>query len=105
MLIHLSEILDKAKTDRVGSQLRHCMVAVAKKKNGDAKAAWNICRWNLTRYGYMKKPYRKDAKATPSRLRLTRKGSRANMRHSSEPDVDKKNREFKKLMKKLDKDV
>ncbi len=90
------------KSDKVGAQLRHCMVAVAKKYGGGkdgAKAAWNICRWSLTKYGYMKKAYRKDAKPTPSRLRVTQKGSRANMRHAMEPGTDKKNKKFKALFK------
>jgi hypothetical protein len=99
----------KSKADLVPAQLRHCMLAVAKKKNGRTKkgalAAWNICRWHLTKYGYMKKPYRKNAKVRKSNLRMTQKGSRANMRHAMEKGVKKKNKRFRTLFKKLEKQV
>lgn len=109
MFVLLAELLEQGgKADSVPSQLRHCMVAVAKKQGGGergARAAWNICRWHLTRSGYMKKPYRRDAKATPSRLKMTQKGVRASMKHSKEPDVDKKNKEFHRLFRSIEKYV
>lgn len=107
MLVPFEVLLERSShgPDNVPSQVRHCMIKVAKKKGGGkkgARAAWNICRWHLTRSGYLKKPYRKDAKATKGRLKMTQKGSRANMKHSNEPDVDRKNKEFRKLFRKLD---
>lgn len=113
-MIHLADLLEQnaddtytAKSDSVPSQLRHCMVAVSKKKGGStktgARASWNICRWHLIRSGYLKKPYRINDKA--ARVRMTQKGTRASMRHSMERGSQGKGRQFHDLFRRIAKDV
>lgn len=100
----------KAKVDQVPAQLMHCVLAVRggrpSKKGGkpqkkhSTRAAWNICRWSLTRYGYLKPPYKKNAKL--SSLRRTQKGSRATMRHAMEKEGPAKYKRFKDLFRDIE---
>jgi hypothetical protein len=95
----------KAKVDQVPAQLQHCVLAVrggrgrsGKKKS--TRAAWNICRWALTRHGYMKPPYKKNAKL--GSIRQTQKGSRATMRHAMEKDGPSKYKRFRDLFREIE---
>ncbi len=97
MFVSLQELHEAAKRtpgsmDEVPSQLRHCVVAVKGERGKSATAAWRICRANLVKTGYMKS----TAGGPPDKanMRMTQKGTRANMRHSMEKDVDKKNAKF-----------
>lgn len=95
----------KAKVDQVPAQLQHCILAVrgTKSKSGkkkDTRAAWNICRWALTRYGYMKPPYKKGGKL--SSVRQTGKGSRSSMKHAMEKEAPTKYKRFKDLFRELE---
>lgn len=82
----------------VGALIRHCMVAIARGRyrkrdnkwvNGKgfgpkgARAAWNICRWAMTKYKFMKSKYRKGAAPTKHNLKMTGKGTRRNMKHAT----------------------
>lgn len=73
---------EPAKADGVNAQLAHCMLALHFKKGKDTRAAWNICRASLTKYGYFKPPYREDGKVKD--LRSTQKGSKRAMQHAFE---------------------
>jgi hypothetical protein len=100
----------KAKVDRVPAQLMHCVNAVKAgrpskpggkpQKKHSVRAAWNICRWSLTRHGYLKPPYKKNAKL--SSLRQTQKGSRASMKHAMEPEAPAKYKRFKDLFRDIE---
>ena len=103
----------KAPQDQVGAQLRHCMLALKHKHGKSAKAAWNICRWSLTKYGYMKGPYRINTKL-PKATKMTGKGSRRSFQHGMEkgplgggiPGTGAtKYRKFNKMFKAIEKDV
>jgi len=100
----------KAKVDQVPAQLQHCVLAVRggkpSKKGGkpqkkhSTRAAWNICRWALTRYGYLKPPYKKGAKL--SSVRQTQKGVRRTMKHAMEPEAPAKYKRFKDLFREIE---
>ena len=102
----------KAKVDQVSAQLQHCVLAVrgtgpSKKRAGgkrqkkyDTRAAWNICRWSLTRHGYLKPPYKKNAKL--SSTRQTQKGSRRTMKHAMEKEGPAKYKRFKDLFRQIE---
>lgn len=116
---------DRAKN--VGALIRHCMVALAREKKNKfggftskgAKAAWNVCRWAMTKYGFMKGPYRKDAPPTKANTKMTQKGSKRNMKHAqgacpryqntperkalAKKELPLKQRLFKRLFKYIDK--
>lgn len=103
----------KPPKDQVGAQLRHCMLAIKHKRGKSAKAAWNICRWSLTKYGYMKGPYRVNTKL-PKATKMTTKGVRRSFQHGMEkgplnggiPGTGAtKARKFDKLFKSIEKDV
>jgi hypothetical protein len=96
---------EKAKVDRVPAQLAHCVVAVqgSKGKGGkkhSTRAAWNICRWSLTRYGYLKPPYKKGAQL--KNVRATQKGVRRTMKHAMEPEAPGKYKRFKDLFREIE---
>jgi len=103
---------DKPKVDRVPAQLAHCVLAVrgtgpSKKKAGgkrqkkyNTRAAWNICRWSLTRHGYLKPPYKKNAKMTA--IRQTQKGARRTMKHAMEKEGPAKYKRFKDLFREIE---
>lgn len=67
---------------QVGAQLAHCVLAVHKKRRKSPLAAWNICRWSLTRLGYLKGPYKEDDLALP--VKMTPRGVRRSMQHAQE---------------------
>lgn len=102
----------KAKVDRVPAQLQHCVLAVrgrepSKKRAGgkpqkrySTRAAWNICRWSLTRHGYLKPPYKMNAKL--SSLRQTQKGVRRTMKHAMEKEGPAKYKRFKDLFREIE---
>lgn len=100
--------------DKVGAQLAHCVLALRGKsptqvkgkkprKKYDTRAAWNICRWSLTRYGYLKPPYKINQQL--KNLKLTQKGSRANVKHASEKEGPEKYKRFKELFRGIEADV
>lgn len=70
------------KTSKVNAQLAHCMLALNRKRGKDAMASWNICRWSLTKFGYLKPPYRENGKVDS--VMATQKGSRRAMQHAME---------------------
>lgn len=100
----------KAKVDRVPAQLMHCVNAVKdgrpsspggkRRPKKSVRAAWNICRWSLTRYGYLKPPYKKNAKL--QNVRNTQKGQRATMKHAMEPEAPAKYKRFKDLFREIE---
>jgi len=96
-----------AKVDRVPAQLAHCIVAVKDGKNGGKKksvrAAWNICRWAMTRNGYLKPPYKKGGQV--SSIRQTQKGARRTMKHAMEKEAPAKYKRFKDLFRDIEKTV
>lgn len=103
----------KPPVDMVPAQLRHCMLALKHKRGKSEKAAWNICRWSLTRYGYLKGPYRVNTKL-PKATKQTSKGVRRTMQHAMEKGPLNKGisgtgatkaRKFAKMFKKLEPDV
>lgn len=67
----------------VPAQIAHCMMALHVKRGKSKEAAWNICRWAMTKHGYLKGPYRKNGKL-PKTTEPTGKGARRNMQHSME---------------------
>lgn len=67
----------------VPSQIAHCMMAVHLKRGKSKRAAWNICRWAMTKYGYLKGPYRINDKL-PKTTAPTAKGARRNFQHGME---------------------
>lgn len=70
------------KGGQINAQLAHCILALHFKRSKDVRASWNICRWSLTRFGYLKGPYREAGKVKD--LKVTQKGSRRAMQHSFE---------------------
>jgi hypothetical protein len=100
----------KAKVDQIPAQLAHCVLAVRggkpSKKGGKpqkkygTRAAWNICRWSLTRHGYLKPPYKKGGQV--SSLRRTQKGARASMKHAMEKEGPTKYKRFKDLFRDIE---
>lgn len=73
---------NKAKVDKIPAQLAHCMLAIRFKRKKSTRAAWNICRWSLTRNGYMKPPYSENGKIR--NVKQTQKGARRSMSHAME---------------------
>lgn len=100
----------KAKVDQVPAQLAHCVVAVKdgrpstpggkRRPKKSVRAAWNICRWSLTRYGYLKPPYKKNAQL--KNVRPTQKGVRRTMKHAMEKDGPAKYKRFKDLFRDIE---
>jgi hypothetical protein len=75
--------LKKSPADQVPAQIAHCVLALNKKGGKSVRAAWNICRWAMTKYGYLKGPYRVNTKL-PKAVRQTSKGSRRSFQHGME---------------------
>lgn len=71
------------KADKVPAQLSHCMLALKHKRGKSVRASWNICRWSLTKHGYLKGPYKKDGKI-PEATKQTAKGTRRTFQHAGE---------------------
>lgn len=69
--------------DQVPAQIAHCMMALHVKRGKSKEAAWNICRWAMTKYGYLKGPYRKNTKL-PKATVQTGKGSTRSFQHGME---------------------
>jgi hypothetical protein len=97
----------------VPSQISHCMMALHVKRGKSKEAAWNICRWAMTKYGYLQGPYRKNTKL-PKATAVTPKGSRRNMQHSMEKHPlgggvrgtgDAKFKRFMRMFKSLEPDI
>jgi len=106
----------KDRSGNVGALIRHCMAAVAPKKGGigkkGAEAAWNICRWAMTKYKFLKGPYKKGAPPSPYTGKVTARGARRNMKHamgacprgkSNKSELRRKQMVFTKLFKHIDK--
>lgn len=103
----------KSPAEQVPAQLRHCMLALKYKRKKSTTAAWNICRWSLTKHGYMKGPYRINTKL-PKATRQTSKGTRRSFQHGMEKGPLNKGipgtgatkaRKFDKMFKEIEKDV
>lgn len=73
----------KSAADHVPAQIAHCMLALTKKNGKSIRAAWNICRWAMTKYGYLKGPYRVNTKL-PKAIKQTQKGTRRSFQHGME---------------------
>lgn len=69
--------------NQVPGQIAHCMMALHVKRGKTKKAAWNICRWAMTKYGYLKGPYRANTKL-PKAVKMTGKGVRRSFQHGME---------------------
>src|SRR3990172_7314116 len=100
------------KAGQVNAQLAHCMLAVNAFRDVDAMGAWNICRWNLTKNGFLQPPYRENDKA--SNVRATQKGVRRAVQHAWERrplgggipgSPPSKYAKFRKLFKVIEREV
>lgn len=98
---------------QVPAQIRHCMLALKYKRKKSTKAAWNICRWAMTKYGYLKGPYRINTKL-PKATKQTQKGVRRSFQHGMEKGPLNKGipgtgttkaRKFDKMFKEIEKEV
>jgi len=67
----------------IPAQIAHCMMAVHVKRRKSRVAAWNICRWAMTKHGYLDGPYRVNTKL-PKAVKQTGKGSRRSFQHGME---------------------
>lgn len=83
----------QAKVDKVPSLISHCTIAV-QKKGHDFRAAWNICRASMTRYGYLKGPFKE--KGGLKTVAPTQKGVRRSMKHAMERAAPVKYKLFKR---------
>lgn len=90
----------KTKAQMVPATVSHCVLAV-KKKGKDSKEAWSICRAQLTKQGYLKPPYKTNAKL-PDDVRPTSKGVRRGMKHAMEKDAPEKFTRFKKAIRDIE---
>jgi hypothetical protein len=72
----------KSSAPQVNAQLAHCMLALHVKRGKDPRASWNICRASLTKYGYLKGPYREGGKLDT--VKPTQRGTRRAMQHANE---------------------
>lgn len=82
----------RAAAARVPAVVSHTALAL-QKKGYSKRAAWNIARGSLTKYGHLKGPYREGDKGVP---KMTKKGQRASARHSGERDAPQKFKRFTK---------
>ncbi|MBW2169146.1 MAG: hypothetical protein JRG69_07795 [Deltaproteobacteria bacterium] len=87
----------KTKAQMVPATVSHCVLAVKKKGKGTGEA-WNICRAQLTKQGYLKGPYKTNAKL-PDDVRPTSKGVRRGMKHAMEKDAPEKFNKFKDALR------
>lgn len=85
------------KADNVPALIRHCMVAVSKKHG--ARGAWNICRGSMTRYGYLKGPYKEKSGAKD--VKMSQKGTRRSFRHGMERDAPGKATKFLAMFRRI----
>jgi hypothetical protein len=74
---------EKVPADLVPAQIAHCMLALKHKRGKSTRAAWNICRYAMTKYGYLSGPYRVNTKL-PKAVKQTQKGSRRSFQHGME---------------------
>lgn len=74
---------EKPSLKSVPAQLAHCMMAVHVKRGKSKRAAWNICRWSLSRYGYLKGPYNINSRM-PKATVQTAKGAKRSFQHGME---------------------
>jgi len=97
----------------IPAQISHCMMALHVKRGKSKQAAWNICRWAMTKYGYLQGPYRRNTKL-PKATVTTGKGSRRNMQHAMEKNPlnggvrgtgDAKFKRFVRMFKSLEPDI
>ena len=83
--------LGKYKTtysNMVPTLVKHCTRAIASSGKHDWDAALNICKDQMSKYGYYKNNKRAD------RLEPTEKGHKKDRQHATEPDNSKKSKEF-----------
>lgn len=102
MLVSIATIFEDAVGDaarKVPATLSHCMLAVRRKGHEPAEA-WNICRASLTRQGYLRGPYRRDAKAKAS-SQQTHKGTMRTMKHGTEKGSHVKFERFRAMFAKI----
>lgn len=90
----------KTKAQMVPVMVSHCVVAV-RKKGKSTREAWNICRSQLTKQGYLKGPYKTKAKL-PDDVRPTSKGVRRGMKHAMEKDAPEKFQKFKAALRSIE---
>lgn len=90
----------KTKAQMVPVMVSHCVMAV-KKKGKSTGEAWNICRAQLTKQGFMKPPYKTAAKL-PDDVRPTQKGVRRGMKHAMEKDAPEKFNKFKDALRDIE---
>jgi hypothetical protein len=69
--------------DGIPAQIAHCMMALHVKRKKSRNAAWNICRWAMTKHGYLKGPYRVNTKL-PKAVTQTGKGTKRSFQHGME---------------------
>jgi hypothetical protein len=78
-----SGVEKKQGLNTIPAQIAHCMMALHVKRKKSKEAAWNICRWAMTKYGYLSGPYRVNTKM-PKAVKQTGKGSRRSFQHGME---------------------
>ena len=87
----------KTKAQMTPVVVSHCVVAV-RKKGKSTREAWDICRAQLTKQGYLKPPYKTNAKL-PDGVRPTQKGVRRGMKHAMEKDAPEKFQKFSRALR------
>lgn len=90
----------KTKAQMVPVMVSHCVMAV-RKKGKSTKEAWNICRAQLTKQGYVKPPYKTGAKL-PDGVRPSQKGVRRGMKHAMEKDAPEKFQKFSRALRDIE---
>lgn len=102
------------KVDQVGAQLAHCMLALRYKRRKSTMGAWNICRWSLSKHGYLKKAYSEKDTIEKGATKQTQKGVRRSMQHAMEKGPlgggikgggARKYDKFSRMFKAIEKDV
>jgi len=83
-IIGAEKAVEKPKGLRdIPAQIAHCMMAVHVKGKKSKQAAWKICRWAMTKNGYLDGPYRANTKM-PKAVKQTAKGTRRSFQHGME---------------------
>jgi len=90
----------KTKAQQVPVTVSHCVLAV-KKKGKSSREAWDICRAQLTKQGYLKGPHKTKARI-PDDVKPTQKGVRRGMKHATEKGAPKKFNKFKDIMRDIE---
>jgi len=72
-----------------------------KKKGKSSREAWDICRAQLTKQGYLKGPHKTKARI-PDDVKPTQKGVRRGMKHATEKGAPKKFNKFKDIMRDIE---